>query len=354
MKELRLENFRCYADQSILFRDGINLLIGDNASGKTTVLKACRYVLSSFFSGFGDENTKWLNLDVDDFRQTIVNGTKLPEQPIKIHFRYDSEMYHVLQRNNKSNSRVLISGIAEYKEYAGLLFESFFDSELLAQVLPLPLFAYFSTADIHTSRKIDARKFVKYAQKSSFGYFECLNGNGFLPYWQKRQIALLGDKKDREEIEIVHHAIMKALGEEGCNIIHDIQIRPKQKKIYYILIDGREVEAEELPDAYKRLINIVTDVAFRCALLNRGIYGPSSCTLTCGTVLIDEIDLHLHPSLQALILKALKNTFPKIQFIVTTHAPMVTTGVETNEENVVYKLDYSQSEGYCVELRIEN
>ncbi len=51
MKQIRLEHFRCYTDLSIDFKSGINLLIGDNASGKTTVLKACQYVLSSFLQG---------------------------------------------------------------------------------------------------------------------------------------------------------------------------------------------------------------------------------------------------------------------------------------------------------------
>ena len=61
---------------------------------------------------------------------------------------------------------------------------------------------------------------------------------------------------------------------------------------------------------------------------------------TYGTVIIDEIDEHLHPELQVRILKALHETFPKIQFIVSTHAPLVMSSVETNEDNVVYKLEY--------------
>ena len=46
MKQIRVENFRCYDNLTVNLKPGVNLLIGDNASGKTTVLKACRYVLS--------------------------------------------------------------------------------------------------------------------------------------------------------------------------------------------------------------------------------------------------------------------------------------------------------------------
>ncbi|MDY2849157.1 MAG: AAA family ATPase, partial [Bacteroidaceae bacterium] len=68
--------------------------------------------------------------------------------------------------------------------------------------------------------------------------------------------------------------------------------------------------------------------------------GGDAYLYTYGTVIIDEIDEHLHPELQVRILKALHETFPKIQFIVSTHAPLVMSSVETNEDNVVYKLEY--------------
>lgn len=127
-----------------------------------------------------------------------------------------------------------------------------------------------------------------------------------------------------------------------------MQVRPIQGKVYYIFTDGREVESSLLSDGYKRLVNIVTDIAFRCALLNREMYGLEATERTRGTVLIDEIDLHLHPTLQATVLKGLKHAFPNLQFIATTHAPMIMTGVESNQKNAVYKLDYSESEGYQV------
>ena len=127
-----------------------------------------------------------------------------------------------------------------------------------------------------------------------------------------------------------------------------MSVRPNQGKVYYHFTDGREVEAENLSDGYTRVVNIVTDIAFRCMLLNKGIYGSLACEKTIGTVLIDEVDLHLHPTLQASVLKGLQNAFPKLQFIASTHAPMVMTGVEPSDTNCVYKLFYTQSEGYQV------
>lgn len=371
MKKILLENFRCFDAQEIEFKRGLNLLIGDNASGKTTILKACKYVLSSFFAGFSDENTKWICLNVDDFAIKENDGIILPEEPIKIHFTCYEDMYesivyedseicynpanneeeYILQKNSKKNSRALVTGLVNYRDYCNLLENSYYlnDDDITYQKYALPLFACFTTEDIHSSRKINSRIFKKYAQKPTFGYYDCLEGNGLYTYWLGRLLALKEGNKNTEEIEIVSNAITKALY-EGCSVVSSIDVRPIQGKVYYIFSDGREVEAELLSDGYRRIVNIVTDLAFRCAILNRGIFGNNACEKTCGTVLIDEIDLHLHPSLQVKVLNALHATFPKLQFVATTHAPMVMTGIENNSENVVYKLKYSSSTGYSLEL----
>ncbi len=362
MNEINLQNFRCYSDLTITFKSGINLLIGDNATGKTSVLLACKYVLSAFFCGFSDENTKWISPHNDDFRIRSSQGILLPELPIYIQFQtsdiieypdilqqtslFDPSTSYTLTKNSKKNSRALTTGIREYKNYAAWLMAGCFTES--GQQMALPLFASFSTEDIHANRKIDASRFKIYNHKASFGYYECLEGNGFFPYWLKRLLVLQESRENHPEIIIVRTAIRNALGPEGCNIISDMQVRPNQRKVYYILPDGRETEANYLSDGYRRLVNIVTDLAFRCALLNRGIYGENACALTRGTVLIDEADLHLHPSLQAVVLKGLRHAFPRLQFIVSSHAPMLMSCVETNDENIVYKLNYSSADGYGI------
>lgn len=354
MKRIRVENFRCYDDLTVNLKPGVNLLIGDNASGKTTVLKACRYVLSAFFSGYSDENTRWESPVDDDFSVRIADGMILPERPIRIFFLPDTTQYapvpeenalvrpgtgekeYVVQKNSKKNSRSLIGGLEGFRDYARLLVN--------VTDKALPLFASFSTEDIHSTRRLDAARFKNYLQKASFGYYECLNGDGFFPYWLKRLLVLQEGQKNLHEIASVRTAVFKALGTGGCGIIDDLSIRPNQGKVYYIFSDGREVDAEHLSDGYRRLVNIITDVAFRCALLNGRLYGEEAVYNTYGTVLIDEIDMHLHPTLQANVLRGLQRAFPKLQFIVTSHAPMVMTSVKNDDRNVVYRLSYEQGE----------
>lgn len=341
MKEIRLENFRCYTDQTIRFKSGINLLVGDNASGKTTVLKACKYILSAFFAGFSDENTRWISPQEEDYSSMMLaEGVLAKDTPLAIYFDFESHTCKI-QKNSRKTSKGVRSGIQPYIEYAHNLQET----ELEAY----PVFANYSTEGLNEEKVPNSKRFANYVHKRSFGYFECLSGKDFFSYWTKRLLVLQEGQKNLEEIEIVRKAIQSALGETGCNIIRDIQIRPIQNKVYYIFTDNREVETNLLSDGYRRLVSIVVDLAFRCALLNRIIYNAEACEKAVGTVLLDEVDLSLHPTLQTSVLKGLRNAFPNLQFIVTTHAPMVMTGIESNDENVVYKLSYSSKDGYHIE-----
>lgn len=352
MLQISINDFRCYQRFSVDFKPGVNLLIGDNASGKTSLLMACKYALSAFFSGFSDENTKWEAPNADDFRTVSADEeTLVDELPIKIVFT-QGELFEGASgtfsvcKKSKKNSRALVSGLAEYKNAAKHLQDTYYnnaDGQTIIQKA-LPLFVSFSTEDIHTVRKIVGERFVNHRHKPSLGYYECLNCNGLLKYWVRRMLVLVEAEKNQTEIEIVKNSVRKALGNEGCGIISDMMIRPNRKKVFYRFVDGRECELDLLSDGYKRLVNIVTDIAFRCALLNKKLYGIDAAQKTKGTVLIDEIDMHLHPVLQSKVMKGLRNAFPNLQFIITTHAPMVMTGVMTDGENAVYRISYSDQE----------
>lgn len=371
MRRVTINNFRCYESKSIDFRRGINLLIGDNSVGKTSLLRACNLVMNAFFCGYSDENTKWKSAEDDDFREIKNDDVATDELPINIAFVLDEidcpvitledgsvkhlydngpllgEVEHptlCIEKRTKKNARNLVSGLLPLRNYASLLQKnshSIIDGTAV-QRNALPLFAYFTTEDIHTVRKFDKEKrsFKKYPQKPSFGYFENFDCKGLLDCWLKRLLVLKEAKKGEQEIECVRKAVVSALGPDGCRIIEDMKVRDNDNEVYFIFCDGREVRSDLLSDGYRRLVSIVIDLAFRCALLNKVMYGDEAYKQTHGTVIIDEIDEHLHPELQVRILKALHNTFQKIQFIVSTHAPLVMSSVENTPENVVYKLEY--------------
>ena len=360
MRSIEIYDFRCYEHMKVDFKEGVNLLIGDNGSGKTSLLQACKYALSTFFSGFSDVNTKWLSPRIDDFRVKAANDeTLIEESPIRICFTM-SELFEgasgtfTIDKKSKKNSRPLQTGLLGYKYASHNLQQTYYSGNGNGATFinkPLPLFASFSTEDIHTVRKISEKQFLEFTNKPSFGYYECLDCNGLLKYWEKRLLVLAEADKNKKELEIVRGAIIDALGVNGCDIIDDMMVRPIRRKVLYHFIDGREVELAYLSDGYKRLVNIVTDLAFRCALLNKNLYGTDSAKETQGIVIIDEIDMHLHPRLQAKVLRGLRNAFPKLQFIVATHAPMVMTGVMNDSENSVTRLGYNEGKYIATKVK---
>lgn len=374
MRDITIKNFRCYEEKSIEFRRGVNLLIGDNSVGKTSLLHACNLVMNAFFSGYSDENTIWISADENDFRNTGIT-----EQPVEILFHpgewdfntisipigesysLDRDVDLKIEKKSKKNSRNLVSGLIPLRDYASnlkLWSHIVLKDKSIQQINPLPVYACFTTEDIHSVRKFNKDKFKTYIQKPSFGYYECYDCRGLFECWIKRLLVLKEAQKGELEINSVRNAIIDALGHDGCNIINDMDIRHNEGKVYFKFVDGRESEATLLSDGYRRLVNIVMDIAFRCALLNKSMFGDQCYKHTHGIVIIDEIDEHLHPALQVRVLKALQDTFPKIQFIVSTHAPLVMSSVEPrkdengNDINVVYKLEYIDGEYTHKELNI--
>jgi predicted ATP-binding protein involved in virulence len=89
--------------------------------------------------------------------------------------------------------------------------------------------------------------------------------------------------------------------------------------------DSQDFQISQLSSGEKRLLMLVTDLSRRLAIANPGL--EKKAWQGKGIVLIDEIELHLHPQWQRRVLPALTKTFPNCQFIVTTHSPQVLSEV---------------------------
>ena len=92
---------------------------------------------------------------------------------------------------------------------------------------------------------------------------------------------------------------------------------------------------------YKCLMTLVADIAYRMASLNPQLE-EEVLNKTEGIVFIDELDLHLHPKWQKKVVHILKKAFPKIQFVVTTHAPLIIQSVQ--KENLIQLEDCNASQ----------
>ena len=103
-----------------------------------------------------------------------------------------------------------------------------------------------------------------------------------------------------------------------------------------------------LSDGVKNMIAMVADIAYRCATLNPQ-FEANAAQLTPGIVIIDEIDLHLHPRWQRRIVEDLQRTFPNIQFFATTHSPFIIQSLRQGKLINLNDTPYSEYEGQSIE-----
>ena len=128
------------------------------------------------------------------------------------------------------------------------------------------------------------------------------------------------------DLSAVRMAISKALGDYDEPFIGDtppaLFIRRKGDA-------SQQYRIEELSDGYRTMLALVMDLARRMAVANKNTKWPEGQTVlhSPGVVLIDEVELHLHPSWQQSVLPTLMEIFPNVQFIVTTHSPQVLTSI---------------------------
>ena len=99
--------------------------------------------------------------------------------------------------------------------------------------------------------------------------------------------------------------------------------------------DGHVASWSELSDGYHVFITLVADIARRAVMLNE-FDGADAPAQVEGVVLIDEIDLHVHPRWQRVALTGLREVFPKLQFVVTTHSPQVLSSVDNRQARRLY------------------
>lgn len=105
-----------------------------------------------------------------------------------------------------------------------------------------------------------------------------------------------------------------------------------KKQTFLIDKNGKTLELNQLSDGEKGALLIVFDIAYRLAIANPSLENPLEGS---GVVLIDEIDLHLHPSWQKAIIHCLRSTFPNLQFVVTTHSPLVISQVQPEQIRIL-------------------
>ena len=382
LKKLHISNFRCFCDYTIEFAPGVTVLFGKNGSGKSTLIHAIHKALSFAFKNDKVEEDEltlssgFSSLRPNQYRkkEDIVRDEKsgFPLPDICIHAEAD-----FLETTLDWDMYALTSTFAlqpsKYKTAYKLLMSR------IKETGTFPVFAYFSDSFPHISTKASTLTKTQLSLRN-LGYLGWDDETAYSDLWITR-LTKIWTMWDRAKMNVRHEEAalancdnFKASGiineKEYCEDVdlHRTRLENAQKDFnkynpeissireclvnfskklpgidvldFFVSVyeedglcletkDGQNPTFEKLPAGYKRIFYMALDIAYRSYILN-------GTTDSEGIVVIDEIDLHLHPALEQVILQCFQETFPNIQFVVSTHSPLVLTGVETEgKPNVI-------------------
>ena len=332
IKELRLCNFKGFEDRCFNFKEMFTLLVGDNGEGKTAALDGIAVAIGGFLNGIADlDNNDKKNINPDEIRRkkiAIGNAINLEGQyPVKVECTtdIDGKEYKWTRIKENKGGRTKFDENIEVKKYSKELQEKVSNGE---EVL-LPVFAYHGTGRLWAKTNTPSMESIDNSSRL-LGYKNCLkpisNENLFTEWFKGMKRIEIDEGIKSIEFSAVKSAIQEFLGGGTTKVDYNL----KEKEIQVTMQDGRLLPFRMLSDGYQNTIGMIADTAFRMVTLNPQLKDRAIIE-TPGIILIDEIDLHLHPSWQRHIVKDLKRTFPKVQFVATTHAPMVISSCSTNE-----------------------
>ena len=349
VSELNIKNYRKFQNYNVILDKRLSVLIGKNGTGKTSILEALTVAIGTFFLGIdgvssvgikpNDANNKYFVLgeDVDVQKQF----------PVEISAKGDVDGLEI-EWSRMLNS---LGGKTTYvcaKDMTHISTQ--YQKRLMKgdQTLILPVLAYYGTGRLWDDhREKWSEKFKENTRIN--GYIDCLDGRAniklLLDWFRRMSIKSVNNRNPNETYIAVKTAMERCFtrltGVKDVSVL----VNPDTFVIevnYYTDEAGRvQIPLEQLSDGYRCALSLIGDIAYRMATLNPQLK-QDVLTETPGIILIDEVDLHLHPEWQQHILKDLTDTFPKVQFIVTTHAPAIINSTDEcsllvlEENNVEY------------------
>jgi predicted ATP-binding protein involved in virulence len=326
IQTLHLRDFRCFADLEMDFHEHLTVLVAPNGQGKTAILEAISISLGTFVGAFDLGRAK--HIERTDARYGSRTGLQAEQRyPVSIAANFqlsDDRLISISRELSGPKNKSTIREAAALTQYGKEL------QSQIRQEMPttLPVVAYYSTGRLWKAHNLSTRKLLTASR--SLGYEDCLSSASSFAQVQvwiaKATLAQLQTPQNNlgQALQMIQEAVNQALHSEGWqnfhyNLSHEELVMQKgEQEILPVSL---------LSDGTRTMISLIADLAFRCVCLN-GLSGLDSPLNSPGIVMIDEIDLHLHPRWQQRVLHSLRQAFPKIQFIVTTHSPQVLSTVD--------------------------
>jgi predicted ATP-binding protein involved in virulence len=345
---LTVHNFKGFSEREFTFHPEFNLIVGTNGTGKTTALDALAVAAGSWFLGVRGADSRHIRpneVTLGDFKHEDID--EAGQRHFSVHweqvFPCEVEAHGQVQGRNIAWKRALNSpsGRTTYGEAIDIKrLATEADAAIRkGQDILLPLISYYGTGRLWQEPReafqvSDPMKVTNKEEQSRLsGYSNSVDPRlsvSQLTRWIARQSWITYQQQNREA------PIFKAIKQAIISCVEDAQ------NLYFDATLG-EVVVEfsngtrpfsNLSDGQRCMLAMVGDISQKAAKLNPQL-GGMVLEETPGMVLVDELDLHLHPRWQRRTIEDLRRTFPKIQFICTTHSPFLIQSLRSGEELIM-------------------
>lgn len=337
VKKLKIENFRGIRNLDLSF-EGSEMVVfaGVNGAGKTTVLVAMQYLFSWYVARLKNQKGKGLQLDESD----ITNGQPYCFIEIEIEEHDHTVRWSLFKKRSSYRKPVdRLASRAELNDFVDSKMEIFADGK----EHNLPLVDFYSVNRVVDAVPLRVRKKHELGPLDAFdsGLSNSVNFHSFFLWFREREdlenelYRELGKKFHGDmQLVAVRSAIRNLLpGYEKFRVKRDPLSFVVEKK-------GETFSFGQLSDGEKSYIALVCDIARKMAMANpRSDYPLERSAI----VMIDEIELHLHPEWQMGVVDHLKKTFPRVQFFLTTHSPHIVTNLKNSGSDTLVALDRGEA-----------
>ncbi len=323
LREIRAHNYRCFDELTLPIEEDTTVLFAENGGGKTALLAALAMGLAVFQRG--SPKTSRFSAARDIRQRTLDRrGAREPAGRCELAWTADvgeaeSVTWSTAARPGSGRTTNRHRSILEAMEQVRVPGKRW------------PLFAWYGVDRLGWQR--DRGHKVERMGERWEAYDSSLDPDlDEAPLLQWLQDEMLGDVARREQGEperLFERAVMEAIGRATPGVTtawYDAVTRGPKVRFE----NGHVAAWTELSDGYHVFIALVVDIARRAVMLNR-FDGAAAPARVEGVVLIDELDLHLHPSWQRVALPRLREAFPRLQLVVTTHSPQVLSSAENRQ-----------------------
>jgi predicted ATP-binding protein involved in virulence len=344
IKQLRLKNFRGIKNLELNFdvTQQIIILVGVNGVGKSSVLDCIGSLVNSYEGITVEENFRYVfqKRDIYTGEDSTCNGLSIVLDGNEINWMVEKNREEIrsIVRTKKDDILVIKESWGQYDK------DSFVSLYYSASRKSIQIQDYNKTQRLTDP---DVKEFIRKANSNNLdGLSAIQNITDFKEFtvWfhsledleNETRLSMNKDYRDNQ-LEATREAIYSLLG----NRFSDLRMKRAVGKLT-IHKNSQEIELDWLSDGEKGLMALAGDLALHLAIAYPHSVNPLH---EAGLVLIDEIELHLHPEWQRIIIQRLTQTFPGCQFIVTTHSPQVLSNVQPEcihilaieDDNVVVK-----------------